>query len=314
MPIQFQCDCGQKYSVKEEFAGKKTSCRQCGEVVQIPNPAKSTRPKPKAKPKPAEDEWDETAFEEEEDEDFEAAIKPKEKKAGASLPIKKSKGKSKKQRTDQPDGVPTGMIIAMVAGAAVVLLGGIGFLTMNIKGEGAQVAGGGAAVAAAVPKLAEVRNDLGNFAIAFPDGWDIKTGGGSGGMPPFATAESGSIYLSVKSDQHATALLTTSQNFDSENSRLEDFPVHRAHELVKVKLEAEFDAYEETAPKLISTKYGDGRISEFTAQEGLFSKTKGLRATFLSNAWCLKITCKCPQKEFPKNEALFCKVIESFSN
>jgi len=313
MPIQFQCECGQKYSVKDEYAGKKTSCRQCGEVVQIPNPAKNAKPKPKVRPKPVEDEWDESAFEEE-DEDFEATVKPKKKQAVSSLPTKKSKNKNKKSGKDQPGGVPTFMIIAMVAGAAVVLLGGIGFLAMNMKASRAEAAAGDGAAAAVIPKLTEVRNDLGNFSIAFPEGWDAKTGGGSGGMPPFATAESGSIYLSVKSDQHATALLTTAQNFDTDNSRLEDFPVHRAHELVKVKLDAEFDAYEETAPKLISTKYGDGRISEFTAKEGLFSKTKGLRATFLSNAWCLKITCKCPEKEFPKHEAMFRKIIESFGN
>lgn len=37
MPIAFSCECGKKYQVKDEFAGKKTNCQACGKSLLIPS-------------------------------------------------------------------------------------------------------------------------------------------------------------------------------------------------------------------------------------------------------------------------------------
>jgi hypothetical protein len=39
MPIAFQCLCGAPLKAKEESAGKKTKCPQCGKVIDIPGGA-----------------------------------------------------------------------------------------------------------------------------------------------------------------------------------------------------------------------------------------------------------------------------------
>ncbi len=325
MAILFQCNCGQKYSIKEELAGKKTSCKVCGKILRIPDVVKSTRTKSKpVQPEPDEDVWDDD-FEE-----LDFLVPPKKRKSSDLPSSKKSKTGGKKRKDAEPDsesgGVSTGLIIAMVAGAAAVFIGGIVFLVMNMKGgagiqavaDVGEVAepegGGGGAAAPALPKLKEVRNDLAGFAINFPDGWEVRTGGGSGGIPPFASARNGSILLSVKADPHATVLFTNNINVTEGAPNLEDHPVHSAHRLVKMKIEAEYDSYEETEPKRITSAFGEGRVCTFTAKEGFFSTSKGLRATYLSSAWCLKVICKCPSGEFAENEAMFRSVIESFKN
>lgn len=39
MSIDFSCSCGQQYRVKEEFAGRTTTCKKCGSKVTVPKPA-----------------------------------------------------------------------------------------------------------------------------------------------------------------------------------------------------------------------------------------------------------------------------------
>src|SRR5438876_539738 len=36
MPITFSCDCGKAFSVKDEFAGKRTRCPACGVALAVP--------------------------------------------------------------------------------------------------------------------------------------------------------------------------------------------------------------------------------------------------------------------------------------
>jgi hypothetical protein len=39
MSIQFACECGKQFSVKDEFAGKRTKCPACGGALTVPMPA-----------------------------------------------------------------------------------------------------------------------------------------------------------------------------------------------------------------------------------------------------------------------------------
>lgn len=39
MPITFNCDCGKAFSVKDEYAGRRTSCPACGAALTVPAPA-----------------------------------------------------------------------------------------------------------------------------------------------------------------------------------------------------------------------------------------------------------------------------------
>jgi hypothetical protein len=45
MPIEFACECGKRFSVRDEFAGKRTKCPACGAglvVPELPKPETET--------------------------------------------------------------------------------------------------------------------------------------------------------------------------------------------------------------------------------------------------------------------------------
>jgi hypothetical protein len=39
MPIEFACECGKKFKVADEYAGKRSKCTACGQPVVVPMPA-----------------------------------------------------------------------------------------------------------------------------------------------------------------------------------------------------------------------------------------------------------------------------------
>jgi len=50
MRIKFQCECGKRFSVSEEKAGRKTKCPDCGERIVIPELESEPDSEPEAKP------------------------------------------------------------------------------------------------------------------------------------------------------------------------------------------------------------------------------------------------------------------------
>ena len=46
MTIPFACSCGKSFQAKDEFAGKRTKCPACGQVLVIPQPARADAPPP----------------------------------------------------------------------------------------------------------------------------------------------------------------------------------------------------------------------------------------------------------------------------
>lgn len=46
MTIPFACSCGKSFQAKDEFAGKRTKCPACGQVLVIPQPSRADAPPP----------------------------------------------------------------------------------------------------------------------------------------------------------------------------------------------------------------------------------------------------------------------------
>jgi len=135
MSIQVTCDgCFTDYKLKDELAGKKVRCKECGAVMKVPAlevddledaddlefdepapKAKSRKPPPlpaKKKAKPAEEEWYD-----EEEEDFEPEFKPKRGSKSSKTSSKssgKSAGKSRKGPRIWLDGIPNSIAISVM--------------------------------------------------------------------------------------------------------------------------------------------------------------------------------------------------------
>ena len=306
MPIQFQCECGQNYSVREELGGKKTRCKACDELLTIPLgkiSKTSTKSKTVAKPKvtPAEDEEDE-------DEESPARSAQSKSKADGKSKKKKKSDDKKSKKSKSSAGPSKKTLVGILVAVGVLGVAGIGFLLVNVVGgSGGKTAA--VAEAPAIPRLSPVQHELGLFTIDFPDAWTVTQGGGSGGIPPFANAERKGVFVAIRSDPAGTVLFASNAPMGEIPEDLK--PVHLAHNLVKLKMEENFSNYKETEQVPVMTKFSEGRISEFTGKEGPFSPIKGLRATFISTNWTFKVICRCPEKEYAKQEPMFRKVIES---
>ena len=48
--IEFSCDCGKSYVVKDESAGRRGKCKECGAAIQVPAPAAKESTLPRGKP------------------------------------------------------------------------------------------------------------------------------------------------------------------------------------------------------------------------------------------------------------------------
>ncbi len=331
--IEVECECGRVVKTKDENAGKKARCPECGDVIEIPTPRRaSSKASPasgkgsagsavkSSKKRPvAEDEYDEP---DDEDEDFgsdeDDAELPRSKLKKKST-AKRTKGegdaaesvakKKKKKKGADDTELNKKIIIGTCIFFGLAFLGLVGFLVMKLPS------------AASGPKI-EVPKDYVDFSSTngelkclAPKGWETKTGGGSGGVPPFATFEQGNVKIQFRSSPSGASFQMIAQAGGADEKELPDElkPVSKVHEIQKEKFLQEMSGYEEQgAPEMIKVANGEGRISAFTASEG-FSKIFGYRVTLLgtSNQWI--VTCKCSSSQWKDFQPVFRKVIESAS-
>jgi hypothetical protein len=102
MSITANCSCGKKYQVKDDFAGKKFKCKDCGETVKVPA-------------EQIDDLEDYEEDEEEEEDDFDAPVRRPKKRSSSG------RSKSVKRRSTPAGPNP----ILRVTG---ILFGILGFI------------------------------------------------------------------------------------------------------------------------------------------------------------------------------------------
>lgn len=329
--IEVECECGRVIKTKDENAGKKARCPDCGEVVQIPVPRKAGSKSPAASSKgvaasavkstkkrpPSEDEYDgeDEEFDGEEGEEEElprsrskrtAGKRPVKGKAEAEEPVVSKKKKKKK-------GEDADLNKNIIIGTCVVF--GIAFL--GLVGYGISKLGSiAAAPAVEVPKdFVEVSTPNGELRCQAPKGWPSKTGGGSGGVPPFLTFEQSGINIDFRSSPSGASIQMMTQAGNQNEGELPDElkPVSKVHEYQKEKIMQEDTSYQEKgAPEMIKGAQGEIRLSEFTASS-FGRQVFGYRATMLgvNNQW--NIICKCSASQWKDFQPVFRKIIESTS-
>jgi hypothetical protein len=346
MAIEFSCSCGQKFRVADEHAGRKTKCKGCGNVIAIPvrakpQPARQAAgqsasksggvPSKKSAPKPDDDlfilEPSETDDASDDESEFEFAIEettPKRRlpgKPGAKKKRKpvesaddrnaKSKGKKSKKSSE---GISKPMI-ALFAVFGLIGLTGVGFAVVKM------VAGAGGPAKPVEKQWGTFHHELGNFKIEHPTDWKVSSKGGTGGILPWALFEGDDASVRVRADQNGSSIGTIAQagsnlgfsvpGVDQEEAPDELDPVAAVHEFQVNDVKGDYNDYEETPPETITTPFGEGRLSVFTASSG-FSKYKGLRCTFLASDFQYNIICKISSGQFDKFEPVFRRMVMSF--
>lgn len=169
MAISFSCSCGREYNVGDSAAGKKTKCKDCGEVITVPSPPpKAPTPKKsrepavarKKKKKPAaefaevvddyEDDYADSFDDHDDDygddgyDDDDYDEQPRRRSSSRSKSRSKSAGSSstrtrgsKKKKKKSKKGSGGGGRMALIIGGAIIgvaAIGGFGFLIFSLIG------------------------------------------------------------------------------------------------------------------------------------------------------------------------------------
>jgi hypothetical protein len=154
----------------------------------------------------------------------------------------------------------------------------------------------------------------GAFRLRHPQGWEVETSSRPDNTYSSAIFTHDSAKIEVYADVAGSLMTGSPANQYEEGSELA--PVHRAHELYKRTAEEAFNGYKESKPVLFKgSSMGEGRISEFTASEGMIfsSKLRGYHVTLLTNDRRVSILCHCPESEFAKLKPTFLAVCRSFA-
>lgn len=324
MPIKFRCPCGKVYQVSEEFAGKKIACQSCGKHLRVPGgetavaappaaTAKKGKPQASGKKggaaalqKPAPPPSDEDL-----DFDFEEPVAPLPKKGVAAPPLVTGKKKRRKAAAEETAPVAGGQKkIALIAGLSLFGLLGLGGLGYVIsRAVGASVA----ANTVEMPQnFVRFKSEHGGFSVEHPEGWTVESGGGTGGVPPWVRFGDSKATVAVKASLSGTAISDIAGAFNQGEEIPDDMtPTAQAHDFQKMKVELDYNDYEETPATTLQVPFGEVRQSEFTAKEGLLSTVKGLRATFITTQFQFNVICKCREQQFESYRPIFEKAINS---
>jgi hypothetical protein len=233
-------------------------------------------------------------------------------RAASFVPAEKSAARKGKMSPLKIVGICVGFLIGFAAAFA-----GIGMLR----------SGGGQSAKFEPPeKYVAIPVGLIPLAGEMPEGWKAASGGGMRGIPIFATiSDGGSISIDVRETEGSSRKGKMKQRLLSgqEVNQIGGEPMegpgqapavagtHAYHLDVVMK---NFSNYREGTAQPIGTGFGEGLISDFTAEEGLFhAKVRGCRASLVHVNHQYSIVCKCPPAQFKEVRPVFEKIISSLN-
>ncbi|MFO1095277.1 MAG: hypothetical protein U0992_18525 [Planctomycetaceae bacterium] len=143
----------------------------------------------------------------------------------------------------------------------------------------------------------------GNFKFDYPNGWEVASGGGTGGVPPWGTFSKDDVSVDIRADLKGASIADIANagaNQSTEELPPELSPVAKVHQFQHdVKYKIEYDDFEETPGGFYDVPFGRGWLSEFTASEGAFGgKIHGYRLTLLGGMHQFNVICKCQEKNW----------------
>jgi DNA-directed RNA polymerase subunit RPC12/RpoP len=333
MTIAVQCgSCRKRFAVKEELAGRKFKCPQCGGVLMIPEP----RPEPKT-PRPITDLLD----------DYERASPPAGEKhsstagtaggtesapdtapkcpscgasftAGALICFEcgydRRVGKKREVAGPGTDGRAFRWLRVCAIGGVCIIFLVIGFIGYTMVQPQAAVGVGSSGIVETPKEFVEVKFGEEEYLCACPKDWEVTSGGGKEGVPPWTTFEKGGASIQIRDSLSGTpgGALQRSLQMGTDIERGEA-PVDKVHEHRKQSAADAMRNYEESAPQKLNHLLGDALISEFTATPMLSDAIRGYRATVFHNFHQFNILCRCTESEWEILNPAFKHVISSLA-
>jgi len=344
--IKLKCACGITLSVKPEYAGRRLRCPVCKEPVTVsksgkvsrkssaPRSQKSTKQRrakqisEKKSVAPPADDWNDIEeLEELKDverygddlddygaDDYQLTAPPPRRTKKNKK--KKSKAKDEKTTTKDSDETSSKLMYALY-GVAGTVSAVIAFFIVS----GIFSADFSNAAAHALPEDFETaQHEQVRLTWEYPTdkGWEMKSGGGTGGRPPWVVQENEAqgVRIEIRASVSGTAIgdIAGANNPELENlpDELRDQldPIIAVHDFQREMMTAKYETYEETDPVKIETGYGNGRISDYEAGS-TFSTVYGVRATLITNQYQYNVICRVPKKRLEEYRPVFERIIQS---
>lgn len=330
-----RCKSRIKINNVERLDGRKIHCRDCGYTIRIRDPKKALVRQESDQeeifdldegllledPEPGVTTGDDDEFAAAIDEDAELPAyrpmaprpRPKKKPAedateegeGAFQPTRDAKGRTAKRKKS-----PLLITLGVMAGLAIAGMAAVGLVLLRNSGFGK--------AAKFEPPQNYVTFAPKGFELSakIPEGWKTNYGGGQAAVPMFARFSSDSISIEVRESVAGGALGQAAIAIHGGNSNgPTEAPVVGIHAFHQKEFEEAYKNYKETFGRPIKTRgYGEGRVSDFTAAEGLFgTPIKGCRATMMNSIHQFTVTCKCSAGQFKDMRPIFEKIIESIN-
>ncbi|MEZ6121874.1 MAG: hypothetical protein R3C49_01720 [Planctomycetaceae bacterium] len=244
-----------------------------------------------------------------------------------ALPSRKKKKKSNsktsaKSKSADSDSDEAPAISPKVMYSLYALAGTVSAVIMFFVVRGLMSAGAEEAEYQALPQnFAVFKHDQLGLSSEYPDakGWEKSSGGGTGGVPPWATfkSERQGVTITIRGSASGTAISDIAAAGGGMAGGIlgdalpdELHPAAAAHAFQKDKISADYNSYEETEPQKIETGFGEGRVSDFVGS-GALSSEYGIRATVISNQYQYNIICKVPKKRLEEYRPVFERIIKS---
>jgi|GEM_PF-4216218 hypothetical protein len=337
-----RCKARIKINNVERLDGRKIVCRDCGYTIRVHDPSQpaSRRKADEVEILDAEDEGflldessviddvpsadDEFALDETEAYRPPArraklpkkAARPAEDEEAPDSPLEKRRSKSPPRKSKQSP-----LLIALICGGVLLVAGGAvgGFIYLRQSGLGA------AAKFEPPQKYVAIKMGIVPMSGMKPEGWESTAGGGVSGVPIYVRISDGdSISIDIRESEGSSAkgkmkkAIASGQEVHQIGGpsigRVGDAPaVASTHEYHRGVVMKNFSSYKEGPGRAIETAgFGEGRISDFTGKESIFSSTvKGCRASVVHREHQYSIVCKCSPAQFKDVEPVFEKIIAS---
>lgn len=343
--LQAVCPCGRVIRTSLDNAGKAARCPECGEVVPLPairkkgsreETAGKSSGRAAAAPKNAGDDF--LAGGEEEQLDWDSLPEPEERSAKPkrrkkpveeeesdedeeeleSRPRKKKKSRSKSSDDDEEEddeGSSKKWLILGGVGAFVVTAGLVALMVAFMS-----------KVPVTDDKAGQLPKDLEfvdfnheNVRVhcVYPKGWEARGAGGQGNVPPVAIFEDGTARVEFRSNLRGSAMTMNTQASRDPNVKVPDEfkPVSQIHEMHLERYKEDISGYKEIgSPTMVKVTGfgGEGRLSNYTANAGLFGTVRGYRVTLIgSDQW--NCFFQCPAGDWKKYQPIFDKMLASAS-
>lgn len=201
--------------------------------------------------------------------------------------------------------------ISAIGGICVALLV-IGFIGYSMFQPQGAVGVGSSGIAETPREFVEVEFGEKGYLCDCPKGWEVSSGGGKEGVPPWTKFEKGGASIQIRDSFSGTpgGALQRSLHMGTDIERGQA-SVDVVHGHRKQFAADAMRNYQESAPQKLDHPLGGALISEFTAKPMLSDAIRGYRATVLHEFHQLNILCQCTDSEWEVLKPAFTHVISS---